>query len=126
MLEVVNDKVYPMWNQFIEKKEEWIGGTLLDEGDSMDQGLGLAGEEGSRTKITDITLTPNGETSAFFSIVGEDFNCGFDVGVGGISCQPKGEPWLTLSGYGGHTFHICKKVDDRETKQRTETRNRVG
>lgn len=115
MLEVVNGKTYPMWNQFIEKKEEWIGGILWDEGDSFDKVL-LGEDEGVQAKITDIRLDPNGKDSAFFSIVTKNFVCGFDVGVGGISCQPKGKPWLTFSGYGGHTFHICKKVDDRETK----------
>lgn len=27
---IVNGKVYPMWNQFIERKKEWIGGILED------------------------------------------------------------------------------------------------
>ena len=106
---VVNGKTYPMWSQFIEKKEDWIGGTLLDEGDSMDQRMGLVKEGGTCTKITDITLGPNGKDSAFFSVEGEDFTCGFDVSVGGISENQKGGNWLTFSGYGGHAWHIKKK-----------------
>jgi len=35
----VNGKEYPLWGQFVERKEEWIGGLLLDEGDSMDRAL---------------------------------------------------------------------------------------
>ena len=26
----VNGKVYPLWGQFIERKDEWIGGILED------------------------------------------------------------------------------------------------
>lgn len=57
-----------------------------------------------QTKITDITLSPNGKDSAFFEVKGKDFGCGFDVHHGGII--PGEEGWLTFSGYGGHTFRI--------------------
>jgi len=98
----VNGKEYPMWSQFIEKKDKWIGGILEDH----DMG------ECVSTKITDITLEPNGETSAFFSVEGEDFGCGFDVKVGGIGSGDEG--WLTFYGYGGHVWRI--KEPDKEPK----------
>ena len=101
----VNGKKYPLWSQFIERKEEWIGGTLQDFGDSMDKMLGM-GEMGE-TIITDITLEPNGDDSAFFSVEGKKFGCGFDVGHGGISGRGE-EGWLTFSGYGGHKWRIRK------------------
>ena len=31
----INGKVYPLWSQFVEKKQEWVGGTLQDEGDFL-------------------------------------------------------------------------------------------
>ena len=95
-----------LWGQFVERKEEWIGGLLLDEGDSMDRAL--CGENSVATEITDITLEPNGDDSAFFSVEGKDYGCGFDVSVGGISGVQVKTGWLTLCGYGGHTWHIKK------------------
>src|SRR5437870_2251459 len=104
MLEV-NGKQYPLWSQFVEKKEQWIGGKLRDSGDSMDRAVGLGTLE---TEIIDVTLKPNGDDSAFFSVHGKDFTCGFDVQYGGISgSQRKG--WLEFHGYGGHTWWIQEK-----------------
>lgn len=104
---IVNGKEYPMWSQFVERKDEWIGGLLKDIGDSMDHRMGFGGGE---TEITDITLEPNGEDSAYFSVTGKDFSCGFDVQYGGVSgAQEFGEDWLTFSGYGGHTWAIKQK-----------------
>jgi hypothetical protein len=99
----VNGKVYPMWGQFVEKEKEFIGGILDDSGDAMDRRMGA---EPMQTKITGITLKPNGETSAFFSVEGETFSCGFDVAHGGITAGEEG--WLTFSGYGGHTWRMKK------------------
>ena len=102
---MVNGKHYPLWSQFVEGKDRWIGGLLQDDGDVVDRAL--FGEESGTTRITDITLKPNGSESAFFTIHGEKFNCGFDVKVGGISTvQSRGEPWLEFSGYAGHRFRI--------------------
>ena len=98
---IVNGKHYPMWSQFVERKAEWIGGILVDNG--------LIFADTMETKITDILLKPNGKDSAFFEIVGEDFSCGFDVSCGGITCNQFGEPWLTFAGYGGHVFRIKKR-----------------
>ena len=106
-MKVVNGKTYPMWDQFLEKKQEWVGGVLEDFGDNMDRTL--FGDNKMATEIVDITLEPNGEDSAFFSIVGKEFSCGFDVKHGGISGEQNGEDWLTFAGYGGHKFRIKKK-----------------
>ena len=93
-MDKVNGKYYPLWSQFVDRKVEWIGGILEDH----DMGM-LA-----KTEITDICLEPNGDDSAFFSVEGKEFRCGFDVSVGGITAGEKG--WITLSGYGGHVWRI--------------------
>ncbi len=106
---VVNGKVYNLWNQFVDRKAEWIGSILEDPGDAMDAALGLSEGGPSRTTITDITLEPNGKDSAMFHIVGENFSCGFDVGYGGLGGGNREEGWINFSGYGGHSFRIKNK-----------------
>jgi hypothetical protein len=103
MEKLINGRHYPLWSQFVDRKHEWVGGTLRDEGDSMDQAMGMGKLE---TEILDITLEPNGQTSAYFSVVGKDFTCGFDVQYGGIG-GGQGE-WLTFGGYMNHEWHIRK------------------
>jgi len=93
---VVNGREYPMWSQFVEKKDDFIGKTLEDH-DSMST-IPLS------TTITDVTLEPNGDSSAFFRVVGKDFTCGFDVKYGGIAAGDEG--YLTFSGPMGHTWRI--------------------
>jgi len=93
---VINGKTYPLWQQFIDRKAEWIGGILEDH----DMG------EVASTEITDITLEPNGKDSAFFSVDGKTFSCGFCTSIGGIGGGENG--WLTFHGYGGHTWRIKK------------------
>ncbi len=105
MVLMVNGKEYPLWSQFVEGKEEWIGGVLEEVRDSFPN---LVPEGGVQAKITDIRLEPNGEDSAFFSVDGEGFGCGFDVGVGGITGGEEG--WITFCGYGGHTWRIKKRT----------------
>jgi hypothetical protein len=100
----INGKIYPMWNQFVEKKEQWIGGILEDSGDSIDRHMGA---EKMKTKIKDITLEPNGEESAMFHVIGEDFSCGGDVEHLGITAGESG--YMTFSGYGGHSWRIKNK-----------------
>jgi len=101
----INGKEYPLWSQFVERKEKWIGGTLQDFGDSIDRTFGFSS---ASTKITDITLKPNGTDSAFFCIEGKDFGSGFDTQYGGISgFQEPG--WLAFSGYGSQKFRIKEK-----------------
>lgn len=99
----VNGKQYPLWSQFVEQKEKWISGTLSDSGDSFDNALGYSG---SKTEIVDITLEPNGEDSAYFRVIGKDFDCGFDVRYGGISGSQENKKGITFSGYIGHTWSI--------------------
>lgn len=102
----INGKEYPLWSQFVERKAEWIGGSLEDFGDPMDRRMGY---KGGITEITDIILRENGEDSAWFEVSGKDLSCGFDVGFGGIIGGIKEDPdWLTFSGYGGHTWRIKK------------------
>lgn len=96
----VNGKFYPFWGDLVEKKEAFIGGTLVE------YDMGMTGE----TVIEDIELEPNGEESAFFRIVGKDFNCGFDVRYGGIQAGEKG--WLTFATQFGHVFKIQKEADN--------------
>ena len=103
---IVNGKEYPLWSQFVERKEEWIGGILRDFGDNMDRAI-FSDSLPMETEITDIQLKPNGEGSAFFVVEGKAFRCGFDVGVGGISGE-KCENGITMSGYGGHKFQIFR------------------
>ena len=103
----INGKTYPLWEQFVERQQEWIGGWIEDYGDSMDKII----FDGTtmKTIITKIELKPNGEDSAFFEVFGEEFSCGFDVQYGGIIGGSDGdEEWLTFSGYGGHQWRIKK------------------
>jgi hypothetical protein len=92
-----------MWSQFVEKKEQWIGGTLEDFGDAMDQAL----SDSLTTEIKDIVLRANGSDSAFFEVIGEDFTCGSDVKYFGVTAGEEG--WITFSGYGGHKWRIKER-----------------
>jgi len=103
---MINDKTYPLWDQFVEKKEGWIGGLLEDSGDSMDRAMGM---KDARTEIIDIQLNPNGKDSAFFEIVGKKFSCGFDVQCGGVTAGE--EDWITFSEYGDYTFRAKRAVE---------------
>lgn len=100
---IVNGREYPLWNQFVDQQEEWECGTLKSE--EMGQIL--------ETFVTGITLKPNGEDSAFFTIEGEDFSCGFDVKHGGISSDERCKDGITFKGYGDHVFWIEKPTPER-------------
>jgi len=104
----VNGKEYPLWSQFVERQEEWKGGILEDFGDSFDRKMG-AGP--IITEITGISLKPNGKDSAFFEVEGKDFGLGFDVKSGGITAGDEG--WITISGYGGHTWRFKQKEKEK-------------
>lgn len=97
---IINGRMYPLWSQFIERKQEWIGGILED----WDMGVHAT------TEIVDIELQPNGPDSAFFRVVGKDFSCGFDVGHGGITNGEEG--FITFYGYGGHKWRIKARGDE--------------
>jgi len=100
----VNGKFYPLWGQFVEKEGEWIGGTLQEVQDSFP--VLSVDSQLDGTDITGIELKPNGEGSAFFEVSGKDYSCGADVRHLGIIGGEEG--WITLSGYGGHTWRIKK------------------
>ena len=85
-----------MWGQFVERKEEWIGGKLIE----------VDGDRTYESEITDIDLTPNGEDSAYFKIHAVGGGCGFDVGHGGIDPQKIVEHGITFGGPMGARFAI--------------------
>lgn len=96
----INGKQYSFWSQFVERKNEWIGGILED----LD-GCNI------QTKITDIKLKPSGEDSAFFDVLGEDYDCGFDVQYGGVSCEEQSEEgWVGFLTRWGSKWRIKKKA----------------
>lgn len=101
---IVNGRHYPLWSQFVEKKDEWIGGQMFDHDTVMG--------DSEPTEITDVRLDPNGETSAMLRFLGKDYECSCDVqylGVGG----PTLPGWLTLrmTFGGGGCFNIKKKSE---------------
>jgi hypothetical protein len=100
---VINGRIYPLWQKFVNQAPQFIGGIMQDFGDSMDRALGIS-DGASTTKITGIRLEPNGPDSAYFTVDGEDFSCGFDTTIGGIVGVD--EDWITFSGYGGHKWRI--------------------
>jgi hypothetical protein len=102
----INGRTYPLWEQFVERQSEWVGGTLQDFGDSMDKAIGLSDSNGMSTTILGIELFPNGKDSAFFNVIGKQFDCGFDTESGGIGIGEEG--WITFHGYGGHSWRIKK------------------
>ena len=105
----VNGRHYSLWGQFVDRKKEWIGGILED----------LDG--GPPTKITDITLEPNGEDSAFFRVVGDDYSCGFDVRYGGVQGAPGDAEsgWIPFGSQYG-SFRI-KPASGQTTRRRDES-----
>lgn len=105
----VNGKYYPIWQQFIDGKDRWIGGILRDEGDRSDPIDMMLGEYPMETEIVDIQLRPNGVDSAVFEIVGKAFSCGFGVRCGGIAGKQV-EGWFTFHGFGNHIFRIKEKA----------------
>jgi len=106
---IVNGKQYPLWEQFVQKQDEWIGGRLEDSGDSMDKAMGA---KPMSTEITGIELRSNGKESAFFEVTGKDFTCGFDVKSGGVVGGEEG--WLTFSGYMSHSWRIAKPKKEED------------
>lgn len=93
-LPLINGKRYPMWSSFVRQKASFIGCNLEDH----DMGAVAT------TAVTDITLEPNGAESAYFTVQGEDFSCGFDVQYGGVNVTNPG--WINFHGYGGHSWRI--------------------
>lgn len=96
----INGKRYLLWEQFVNDPK-FVGGVLEDSGDSVDRRLGFPTVT---TKIKSINLKPNGKDSAWFEVEGVGFTCGADVSVLGLVGGEKG--WITVSGYGGHTWRF--------------------
>jgi hypothetical protein len=92
-----------MWQDLIDQKDKWIGGKLVEHGDSMDRALMKEGTFPMETEIVDFKLTDE-----WFGVVGKDFECGGHRSVVGLT-GIKVENGLAISGYGGHRFDIIKK-----------------
>lgn len=67
----INGKRYPLWEQFVDKKEEWIGGTMQE----FDSHCGPAPKE----IIKDVRLEANGKDSAMLHFDGETYTWATDV-----------------------------------------------
>jgi hypothetical protein len=105
---LVNGKHYTLWQQFVDRKDEFIGGRLVET--CMDSMCVACGET-AETLITDIELLPNGKDSAFFRIVGEKFRCGFDVQYGGVSgSHSKNDGGIPFHSQYGDPFWIYPKI----------------
>ena len=100
MQDTINGRRYSLWPQFVDKKEEYIGGILEDLDSSFDG-------PPPPTMITDIEFRANGKESAWFEVKGKDYSCGGDVGHLGVVGGDEG--WLTLSGYGGALWRFKPK-----------------
>jgi len=92
----------------VEEKEKYIGGKMLDFGDSMDRimisrGI-IDGPVPLEATITDISIKDN-----FFSVDGEPFRCGCDMNHLHVTRQPEfglKPGGIAFSGYQGHEWHI--------------------
>jgi hypothetical protein len=102
----VNGKFYPLWGQFVERKGEFIGGTLEDHDPDIQR---FHNKPFASTTITDIRLKPNGEDSAMFCVDGADFTCAGSVKFLGITAGEEG--WITLAGYAGHPWRFKGPAD---------------
>ncbi len=90
-------KVFPLWDQLIDKKEDFIGCVLEDH----EPGFPV-----STTIVTDIRMDSfNG--SSIFVVEGKEFDCSFNVEYGGVTGGEAG--WLTFARYGGATHRIKRK-----------------
>ena len=91
-----------MWAEFVERKADWIGGTLVDTGNTFGHtGLPI------RTPIVDMSFK-----KGFFAIHGERFSCGGDRTVLGIAPRravgqvDAPDDSIFFIGYGGHRWWI--------------------
>lgn len=111
---MTQQRIHPLWDQFVARQDEWIGGILEETVDGFPPLADYQNGLPARTKIVGIELRPNGPDASFFEIIGDKFSCGFSTTVGGIDCSPgQEEGWLGFRGYGGHAFRI-RKPDDKE------------
>ena len=107
----------PIWQQLVDRKEEWIGGDIEDFGDSFDRRFCDEGTFPIRGKISDMEFRKNPTCDEekyppgmWFGVSAvEGFSCGGDTEHVGITGGEEG--WLTFSGYGGHTWRIRRPAD---------------
>jgi len=95
-----------MWQHLIDQKEKWIGGKLLDYGDSMDRCM-FPDEIPMTTEIVDFILDDE-----YFFVVGKDFRSGGLRSVVGIMTHgsfPIPQGGIAIFGYGSHEFHIVPR-----------------
>ena len=91
----INGNEYPLWNEFIARKEEFIGKKLVN----------VTEKYTSETIIEDMFLIPNGTESAYFNIKGKDFDCGLDIHYGGFGDSKGEESIISFSSLSG-SFYI--------------------
>ena len=97
-MKVINGKTYSLWQQFLDQREEWIGGKLVDTELSP-----------MKTVITDVIFEENGGDSAKFGFKGEDFECWFDVKIGGVGGGPcPDKNGICFSNQYGGSFYVVK------------------
>ena len=80
-----------IWQQMVERKDEWIGGTLTE---SDDDGHAFS------TRITDLTMTKNPPSAGwYFTVEGEDFSAVCHTDYLGVSQYgvPEGSMGLAAS-----------------------------
>ena len=90
---IIDGISYPLWNQFVEKKDEWIGGELFEYNYS--------------TIIKDISLTKE-SNAIVFRVTGEAFSCAFNIAYGGV--VPGNNDSISFSAY-SMSFRIKKNKD---------------
>ncbi len=98
---IINGKEYPMWSQFVEKKDQFIGKKMFD----VDNIMGKSPE----TIIVDVTLEPNGDDSAMICFIGKDYDCCCDVGYAGVG-QSSVKGYMCIYGYSMNFYIESKEI----------------
>ena len=89
---IIDGISYPLWSQFVEKKDEWIGGILREDNHS--------------TVIRDISLTKE-SNAIVFRVTGGTFSCAFNIAYGGAVPSNNNDS-ISFSAY-SLSFSISKK-----------------
>lgn len=85
---------YPLWQQFVDRQDEWIGGILTDE------------DAGESTTIKSIHIDRE-DTYDAFRVEGDGWGCAFNVEFGGV--VPSGmKNTIRFYAAGGMSFTITK------------------
>jgi len=91
-----------MWQELIDQKAKWIGGKLIDYGDSIDRIILREDEFPLETKILGFELNEN-----WFGVIGKDFKCGGSRKHVCIT-DDHVENGLAIVGYEVHRFNIVR------------------